>query len=248
MAVGAPASPAASRLPRRRWRDWRLVLGLVMVLGSAVAGSYLVSTASDTVDVWAAAADLAEGEPLRASDLVAVPVRIEAAQNPYLAGPIPDSYLLVRPVGAGELLPSSAVAPRSEAAGVTRLVAVSLDGGAVPGPLAVGDRVDVWVVPRSTATLAASPDDPGSDVATLLVAGVSVASVPEEDVGFATAIDQDSVVLRLDEGAVSAGTLGRDVAADAGAGADGDLTDLVAAVVTASAEGRVVLTVDPAPR
>lgn len=227
-----PPSPPATRVPRRRWRDWRLLVGVLLVVSSAVAGARVVSAASDTVPVWAADGDLVPGTPLTPDDVRSVAVRLETSTNPYLTGPVPEGYHVVRDVSAGELLPRSAVAPSAQATTATRLVAVSL-AGAVPGTLAPGDRVDVWVVPAPTAA-APRPDDSGDDpaAATPLAEGVTVASVPADDTGFGVSEAQESVVLRLGEQDAP----GR------------DLTALVAQVVTASSEGRVVLTVDPAPR
>lgn len=226
-----PSAPAR-RLPGRRWRDWRLVVGVVLILGCAAAGARIVGTAGDTVPTWAAASDLVAGSPLSADDLVAVAVRLEAAANPYLTGPIPDGYQLIRPVAAGELVPSSALMAASEATTTTRLVAVSLAGGAVPGPLAAGDRVDVWLVPDGVGNAGLGAADPvGTAQATLLVEGVTVASVPAPDTGFGAGGEQQSAVLRLADDTT----------------ASDQLTDLIGTLVTASSQGRVVLTVDPSP-
>jgi hypothetical protein len=223
-ATRGPMSPPATRVPRRRWRDWRLGLGVVLVLGSAVLGGRVVGAADDTVAVWAADGDLVAGTQLRADSLVAVPVRIESAANPYLTGPVPDGYLVARPVAAGELVPAAAVVPATEATRTARQVALSLEPGSVPGSLDAGDRVDVWLVPD----LLAVPDAP----ATLLVAGVSVASTQVTDAGFGAAATPGSVVVSLD--------------ADMLAGRD--LQDVTARLVAGSAAGRLVLTLDPASR
>lgn len=220
----APTSPPADRVPRRRWRDWRLSLGVLLVLGSVVLGARVVSAADDTVTVWAADGDLVAGTRLQVDDLVPVDVRIEAADNPYLAGPIPGGYLVTRDVGAGELVPAAALAPADEVERTSRLVALAVPSEALPGRLVVGDRVDVWLVPDALA----EPDA----MASLLVGGVSVASVPAPDGGFVASATPGSVVVSLD--------------ADAMAGSS--LQDVTARLVAASAAGRVALTLDPAPR
>ena len=80
-----PTSPlAAGPAPRRvrppRWLDLRLLLGILLVLGSVLLGARVVGAADATVPVWAAAGDLAAGTELDADDLVAVDVRrIEVA-------------------------------------------------------------------------------------------------------------------------------------------------------------------------
>jgi len=223
-AAQPPLSPPAARVPRRRWRDWRLGLGVVLVLGSTVLGGRVVGAADDTAAVWAADGDLVAGTQLRAESVVAVPVRIESAVNPYLTGPVPEGYVVTRGVAAGELVPAAAVVPATEATRTARLLALSLEPQSVPGSLEAGDRVDVWLVPD----LLAEPDAPAS----LLVEGVSVASTPVPDTGFGTATSPGSVVVSLDADMLG----GR------------DLQEVTARLVAGSAAGRLVLTLDPTPR
>jgi len=217
-------SPPAARLPGRRWRDWRLVLGAVLVLGSAAAGAAALAAADDTVATWAARGDLVDGAVLAPDDLVSVQVRLEAPANPYLTGPVPDGYVLVRPVASGELLPASAVAPAGDISGVSRLVSVAVSSDAAPGALRAGDRVDVWLVPDDLA----EPDA----AAALLVEAVPVASVPVVESSFGASGPGSSVVLRLSSDDL------REV----------DLAEVTSRLVAASAAGRVALTLDPVPR
>ena len=72
----APPEVLPGPTPRRvrppRWLDLRLVLGVLLVLGSVLLGARIVSAADATVPVWTAVRDLAPGTELRADDLVAV--------------------------------------------------------------------------------------------------------------------------------------------------------------------------------
>lgn len=219
-----PGSPRAVRLPNRRWRDWRLALGGLLVLGSALAGARVVALADDTAPVWAARESLVPGTPLVSADLVAVPARIEASENPYLTGPVPDGFVVVRGVRSGELVPATAVVARADAEAQRRLLALSIPRDALPGELAVGDRVDVWRVPERGVQV--------DDTAALLVAGVAVAELPTVDSGFAGGTSAGSVVVVVDDA-----DLGRD-----------DLADVTAQMLAASAAGQVALTLDPTPR
>jgi hypothetical protein len=217
-----PASPPATRLPRARWRDWRLVAGVAVLLACTALGARLVASADDTVPTWAAATALVPGTPVDQQSLVAVPVRLDGASNPYLTGPVPQGYVVARPVAPGELVPATALVPADELVESTRLVSVAIDPASLPGRLGAGDRVDVWKAPDDLAG--------GSSTAVLLAEGVAVAEVPSPDAGFAGS-GQQSVVLSVQQ-----------------PGAEVALESLVADLVSASAAGRVVLTADPSTR
>ena len=68
MPAGASAEALPGPTPRRvrppRWLDLRLVLGVLLVLGSVLLGARVVGAADATVPVWAAAGDLAAGTEL----------------------------------------------------------------------------------------------------------------------------------------------------------------------------------------
>lgn len=219
-----PASPPASRIVRHRWRDWRLLAGALLVLGSAAAGAALLEAGDTTTTVWAARTTLVPGTALAATDVSPAEVQLDAAAPSYLAGPVPDGYVVTRGVAAGELVPAAAVAPGEQQSRTIRHVAVTTRPQALPGRLSPGDRVDVWVVPDP---LGAGVDS----TATLVAASVPVASVPDPDSGLGSSAGPDAVVLVLDGDSI---------------GGPKGLDDVTARLVTASAAGGVVLTLDPA--
>ncbi|MFL6160271.1 MAG: hypothetical protein ACJ72D_29630 [Marmoricola sp.] len=144
--VGAPP---ARRFNPAGWRDPRLVLGVVLVAGCTVLGSVVLAAADDTVAVWAVRRDEPAGIRLERSDLVQRRVRLTgggARRYLRVGGPDPAGRTLVREVGADELLPAAAMATSTEPSGVQ--VPLDLAVGDLPTTLEVGDRVDVWVVPR----------------------------------------------------------------------------------------------------
>jgi hypothetical protein len=155
-----PASASAAEVlpgptPRRirppRWLDLRLVLGVLLVLGSVLLGARVVGAADATVPVWAAAGDLAAGTELTAGDLRAVDVRLGDAAGSYLSTATqPDGRTLARAVRAGELLPGSAL---EEPAHLVQL-AIPVKSGYVPPGLERGQLVDVYAVadPAAGAT------------------------------------------------------------------------------------------------
>ena len=153
--LGAPAiaadlqpGPAPRRVRPPRWLDLRLLLGVLLVLGSVLLGARVIGSADVTVPVWAASSDLAAGSRLTADDLVAVDVRLDKAAPAYLAtGSHPEGRTLNRAVRAGELVPRSAVA------GTSALVdlALPVQAGYVPPSLVRGEVVDVYAVADSTS-------------------------------------------------------------------------------------------------
>lgn len=140
---GTPGGPVPRRVRPPRWLDLRLVLGVLLVLGSVLFGARVVTAADATVPVWSATGDLAAGTVLTAGDLVAVQVRLDDVAGQYLATSTqPEGRVLGRAVRAGELLPRSAL---EETTGQVQL-ALPVQAGYVPPSLARGQLVDVYAV------------------------------------------------------------------------------------------------------
>jgi hypothetical protein len=128
------------------------VVGLVIVAVSVLTGARLLAGADDTVTVWAAGSDLAEGAVLGPQDLVPSSVRFgsEDLSARYLsAADVPEGMVLTRDVAAGELLPRQAVAVG--AAEEVAELPIALASDAVPAGLRAGELVDVWVTPPPEA-------------------------------------------------------------------------------------------------
>ncbi len=168
-------APAADRVRVVAWwRRPRLLVGLLLVAGSVVAGGRLMSTADDTVAVWVAARDLPAGATLAAGDVE--PRRVRFADRRTASGyvsatdALPAVATLDRPVGAGELLPRAAVADQTTPELVE--VPISVDADALPATVRQGSVVDVWVSPQ----LAEQPD--GRVRAVAVLTDVVVVAVP----------------------------------------------------------------------
>ena len=149
--TGAPAQAGATarRLRPPSWRDPRLLVGLLLVLASVVAGAQVVRAADDTVPVLVARHALAPGDALGAGDVSVAHVRIGGGAQAYLSGAdgVPTGRVLLRAVGAGELLPSAAVGSGEDVD--LRPVTVPVDPEAASG-LGSGALVDVWVAARDS--------------------------------------------------------------------------------------------------
>lgn len=165
-----PSGPVPRRVRAPGWLDLRLVLGVLLVLGSVLLGARVVSAADATVPVWSAASDLAAGTELTPEDLVVVDVRLDEAASLYLSGNTrPAGSVLSRGVRAGELLPFAAL---EEPADLVQ-VAVPVQAGYLPPGVQRGRVIDVYAV----ADPAAGATGPAIGSVTLVVGGVPVQAV-----------------------------------------------------------------------
>jgi len=168
---GLAGAPPAQRVPRPGWRDPRLWVGAALVAVSVVAGARLLAAADDTVPVWAASGDLAAGAPVTAGDLEQHRVRFADGDDAdgYFRATEPPDGVLLRGVGAGELLPRSAVGAAD--ASETVQVPLAVDPEQVPPSVGTGSVVDVYL-------LGGAADGTPREDADPVLAGVSVVDAP----------------------------------------------------------------------
>lgn len=187
---------AERRLHRPSWRDPKLGVGVVLVAAAVALGSWSVSAASQSVEVYVADRGLAPGEALSAENVGIGQVRPGTIEQHYVLADeeLPPDTVLLRAVGAGELIPRAALG-RAEELDV-RPVLVPLPA-VHPSALEPGRLVDLWVTdpPRQSAVGDADRDEPRvlaeALVVSEVVAGDSVLSgagsssievlVPRED-------------------------------------------------------------------
>jgi hypothetical protein len=152
-----PPSPRPRRIATPSWLDLRLVLGVLLVLVSVLLGARVVAGARHTYPRVAVRHDLAAGTVLTAADLELARVQLPAAGRRRYLAHLSDAVgkRLARPVSAGELLPTAAVA--DVPAGTT--VTVPLAAGAAP-QLHKGERVELWVSAPGCASLVLLPEVP----------------------------------------------------------------------------------------
>ncbi|MET0929291.1 MAG: hypothetical protein ABWX74_07220 [Aeromicrobium sp.] len=142
---------SSTRLRLRPWREPRLALGVLLVLGATVLGARLAAAGDDTVEYWAVRSSVTPGDPV--SEDVLEPIRIhlsaEAAAN-YLRTDEEFDAPLDQLVWAHEMSPGSLVGRTSlvdPAGGSHGELPLNVAQGAAPGDLERGDLVDVWVGP-----------------------------------------------------------------------------------------------------
>ena len=147
---GSTITPQVPRRRRRFSLDPRLLIGLGLVAASVVGVVAIVSASDGSVLVYAAREPLAPGDRVRASDLQELSVQLENAHQFYLANDsIPDGgFVVTKPVGAGELIPSSATGSLDGLRVTALVISVS---GQLAASVAPGAAVDIWAA-RETDT------------------------------------------------------------------------------------------------
>lgn len=180
--VTAP-SPQPRRINVPGWLDLRLVLGVVLVLGSVAGGALVVARARHTQPAVVVTHDLAAGTLLTSDDVAVKQVQLPGGGRGVYVGSVDAAVhrRLSRAVAAGELLPVGAI--RAAPAGTT--LTVPLDPGAAPD-LRTGQRIEVWV---------STPACPS----TVLLSDVTVQAVHIDDGGtFSTGTGGQDVVISID--------------------------------------------------
>lgn len=157
---------------RGRWLDPRLVIGLVLVVTSVLGVGWVVSAADSGTTVYAADSALSAGERISAGDLVEHEVRLGASLGRYLeVGALPeDGAIVTRSIGAGELVPRSAVGDPAGSRVVSLVVSPT---GDLARSVAPGAVVELWTAQRVEAGLFAPP--------TVLVPSATVVRLIEGD-------------------------------------------------------------------
>lgn len=165
-----PRPPRRERVVRRL--DPRLVIGLVLVVGSTAGVWAVVSGLDSASSVYAVRQTVTPGHRLEAPDLVRQSVRLDGALDRYVpAGEVPsEGFVVTRTIHSGELVPWSAVAAGDTADVATVVVTTR---GPLAGGLEAGSFVDVWSAP---------PVDHGAFGAPgVLVAGAEIVAIAGAD-------------------------------------------------------------------
>lgn len=139
--MGATATMMRLRAPR--WKDPRLIVGIVLVVASVLMGAVLVSRLSETTTVLVARSAIVPGDQLGAEELMAVELRLGEQTAHYVGSidAIPDGAVALRAIQPGELIPLSAVG-QSETVPL-RPVVIPVDA-AVAESVVPGATVELW--------------------------------------------------------------------------------------------------------
>jgi len=139
--VGATA--AMMRLRRPRWKDPRLIVGIVLVVASVLMGAVLVSRLSETTTVLVVKSAIVPGDALDDAELTTVELRLGDQTDHYVGdlGAIPEGAVATRAIQSGELLPLSAVGQASDVP--LRPVVIPVEA-AVAESVVPGATVELW--------------------------------------------------------------------------------------------------------
>jgi SAF domain-containing protein len=218
--AAVPGSPRPRRIATPSWFDARLVLGIVLVLGSVLVGARVVSNAKHTYPRVVVRGDLAAGTVLTAGDVELAQVQLSGPGRARYLPEVTDAVgkQLNRAVTAGELLPASALArPRPQTT-----VTVPLASGAAPD-LRKGQRIELWVSTKTCPSVVVLPDVTVQAVHADGSGSFSAGTGGQDVVISVDPALADRVItaLALDDGTVRAGVL-----VGAAAGSTAELADL----------------------
>jgi Flp pilus assembly protein CpaB len=152
--------PSASRVVRTRQRNVPLgVIGVLIVLGSALGGLLWSRTTVSRTDVLVAAHDIPAGRQLSDSDVRVVRLSADGsvASIPATQRATVIGQMVSVPIPAGALLAPSEIGRDTGLADNEAVVGVVLAPGAAPtADLRSGDRVAVIEADKSTSTTSTS--------------------------------------------------------------------------------------------
>jgi hypothetical protein len=164
------SSATAARLKRPSWKDPRLLVGVLLVLASVAGVVFLVQSADQTTEVYAARDGIAVGEKLTSENVVRARVKLGEAEGQYITAEtgLPENVVAVQRIGKDQLVPRASLGTVDELD--RKPVALSIEE-TLPAQAVAGARVDVWV---------AQPDARnGFSEPKLLLPGAEIAEVTD---------------------------------------------------------------------
>lgn len=153
------------RLRRPRWKDPRLIVGIVLVVASVLMGALLVSRLAETTPVLVARSPIVPGDVIGPENLATVEMRLGEQDGLYVGSldAVPSGAVATRTVQAGELIPLSAVGQSSDVP--LRPIVIPVDA-TVAESVAPGATVELW------HTSPESDDGTSADAELLVSAGI----------------------------------------------------------------------------
>ncbi|MFK0038916.1 flagella basal body P-ring formation protein FlgA [Paenarthrobacter sp. NPDC090517] len=142
--MGQSADVAAPRLQKPSWKDPRLLIGVLLVLGSVAGVIALLGSADRTTQVYSAKEDIAVGQVVAEADLSIVKVRLDEVEASYVTVEhgLAEGKVALQRVAKNQLVPQASL---GAADAVDRKpVAIAMEEE-LPSQAVPGARVDVWI-------------------------------------------------------------------------------------------------------
>ena len=194
---------AAQRLHIRPWRDPRLLIGVLLVLGATILGARVAAAGDDTTAFWALSASVEPGDPVSRDDLEPIRVHLPSrAHDNYLRtddeflAPLEDLQW-AHGGSSGSLVDRDALVPMAAAA--RSQLPLSVASGASPADLARGDLVDVWVGP--------GPGDGAGGKAVKVLESVRIVQAGDESASMSGSLAQ-TVLVDVDDAQLGGSVVG----------------------------------------
>lgn len=160
-----------------RWRDPRMVIGLLLIVVSVTATSVVIYWSGRGEDYYVANKQLLPGQTITQTDLQVVKTNPGELTAKYLR-PVDawQGQVVTRVIEAGELVPASALGAASQVN--LRSVVVPLNSP-LPSAVQPGDLVDLWIAPKQ----AVAKEDGQAPLPRLIAGQARILKLPTDDGG-----------------------------------------------------------------
>ncbi|MBC7463770.1 MAG: hypothetical protein H7227_05885 [Actinobacteria bacterium] len=169
----------------------RTFVAIVLVIASFISSFVLSRAANRTELLWSAHSVLLPGTVIHPNDLVLRRAALPGGANAY----IPQEKLIIgfqilRPVGAGEFIPASAI--NQDKGGLINIdVPLSVQGSDAPTGLAPGQNVNIYHVESRQPSEKASPP-------TLVLAGAYILDIDQKSQSMSNSISLTLSIPKVD--------------------------------------------------
>lgn len=196
--------PHAKRLKRPTIKDWRFILGILLVLVSMTGVQLYVQANNHKTEYYTAKTEIRMGEKITDDKLARVEANIDTASDKYFTRAdtaLMQGKIATQRIPAGNLISREAIG--TETPSGRRLATITIDRTAA-ATLKTGERVDVWTSgPRNQDTKRQEPAENNPSGARAIVANAEIASITVDE-GVLGANGKATVQLWVKEEAVAA--------------------------------------------
>lgn len=198
-------SPTPRRVKTPNWFDLRLIAGVLLVIGSMVAGAVTIAAADSSKRVWAVTRDLAPGTVLTADDLKPIKVRLPSRELYFATESTSAQDYVVGKTVATQLFDGQPLLrPALKATAPATTLTVPLTSDQAPPHIVRGQRIELWLSSKTCRASVVLPSVAVQDVQSAGGGAFGTSSaenvvirVPADDAArVVTALGLDGTVIR----------------------------------------------------